>query len=138
MNSLSCSISSFFLSFDLNGTSKWRKISFSIGTLNLFSLCSLAHSHRLNASYDSGCCGLSSFTTSSTSCCLSASSSSSNRSLGLRSISPGSYFFVWPLQGGKRSSSLGSWSAILLCQISDRSARLLPFAYRLTPAEGQL
>lgn len=54
MNKRSCSIRYFFLPLDLNGTSKWRKICLSIGRLNWFSLFSLAHSHRLKQSYDSG------------------------------------------------------------------------------------
>ena len=130
MNSLSCSISSFFLSFDLNGTSKWRKISFSIGTLNLFSLCSLAHSHRLNASYDSGYCGLSSFTTSSTSCCLSASSSSSNRSLGLRSISPGSCFLR--LAAARREKKLFTWLLVSHSSLSNKRSFCSSLAFRIS------
>ena len=40
----------FFLSLDLNGTSKKRKISLSSETLKRLSLLSLAHSHKLKAS----------------------------------------------------------------------------------------
>ena len=50
-------------------------------------MLSLAHSHRLKASYDRGCCGFSSLVTSSTRCCLSVSSSSSNNSRVLSLIS---------------------------------------------------
>ena len=53
----------------------------------IYSCFFLALSHKLNASYDKGCCGLNSLAASAISLCLSNSSTSSNRSLGLKSIS---------------------------------------------------
>ena len=74
--------------------------------IKLVNLFSLAHSHRQNASYDRGYCGLSSCVTSSMRNCLLSSSSSRNKSLELRSNLWDLATFFYSMQGGKKTLHL--------------------------------
>ena len=130
MNNRSCLIRSFFLPLDLNGTSKWLKICLSIARLNWFSLFSLAYSHRLKQSYDSGCCGLSSLATSSISSCLSASSSSRSRSLGLSSIS--TVPFCLRLDAARREKNPWTWLLVSHFSLSNSLLSFSSFSCRIS------